>query len=361
MAGSPLKRERREVAAATQRAKTRAKRFDRVARETALRRAEEIGSSAAAAEIGVSPATLRTWRRRIALQPVSEPVSAPESPPEPQRADPISTDPQIAAEHRIRAAHAAAGEALAEVRAAISRGLAKDARDLAVVYGVCSDKSAAAEKLLLTLREAEPRINEATMVGLVRRLEGLLGDLGHSTRDARVLAAIRRWLDGPMPTGSAVVRSIPGHAVEAMPDDDGADDDLANDVVTDATVVEPSTADDDAEPGDTTITASESPDDGEQTADSEPLELVPMHEVPLDFRNRFTLGEAGQERARVAWSEKVRNEKVAAEVREKVAAEAAAKAPRRVPNPNLGKLPAGWDRVGASHSRGRGPSGRAGW
>jgi hypothetical protein len=90
-------------------------------------------------------------------------------------------------------------------------------------------------------------------------------------------------------------------------------------------------------------------------AEPAPLELVALADVPAAFRARFALTDDGAQRARVAWSERVRDR--AREDAER-AAEAEAvtvSAPRRV---RSGPLPQGWDSPGR---RGRGPSGeRAG-
>jgi hypothetical protein len=93
---------------------------------------------------------------------------------------------------------------------------------------------------------------------------------------------------------------------------------------------------------------------------AEPLELVELVAVPADFRGRFALGDEGAERARRAYSERLRDEArrqadvdAAAVEADKVSAAeaAAARAARRV---DLGPAPRGWD----GGRRGRGPSGR---
>ena len=72
MAGRPKTRARRAQEARGK------KRFDGVAREAVLKRAEEVGTAAAAAEVGVPPATVRTWRKRRADAPVPAGVSLPD-------------------------------------------------------------------------------------------------------------------------------------------------------------------------------------------------------------------------------------------------------------------------------------------
>jgi hypothetical protein len=61
--------------------------------------------------------------------------------------------------------------------------------------------------------------------------------------------------------------------------------------------------------------------------DEQVLELVALSEVPAAFRARFELGDAGAERARRAWSERLRDEQRQAREREAQAREAEAAAP----------------------------------
>lgn len=74
MAGRPRTRAKREAQARVK------KRFDPVARDAVLKRAEEVGTAAAAAEAGVPSATVRTWRKRRADAPVPAVVSVPGEP-----------------------------------------------------------------------------------------------------------------------------------------------------------------------------------------------------------------------------------------------------------------------------------------
>ena len=90
-------------------------------------------------------------------------------------------------------------------------------------------------------------------------------------------------------------------------------------------------------------------------AEPEPLELVALADVPAPFRARFALTDDGAERARVAWSERVRDRAREDAERAAQAEAVTVSAPRRV---SSGQLPQGWDSPGR---RGRGPSGeRAG-
>jgi hypothetical protein len=72
MAGTPVRRRRREQREARQRGN---RRFDDLAREAVLERAEEVGPTVAAREVGISPGTIRTWRKRRAD---AVPVAVPE-------------------------------------------------------------------------------------------------------------------------------------------------------------------------------------------------------------------------------------------------------------------------------------------
>jgi hypothetical protein len=75
VAGTPVKRERRERAEAERaagRVRPRAKTVDPATRAAAVTRAEQIGTAAAAEEFGVQQATIRSWRRRSRSEPVSD-------------------------------------------------------------------------------------------------------------------------------------------------------------------------------------------------------------------------------------------------------------------------------------------------
>lgn len=143
MAGRPKTRARREAQA---RVKTR---FDRVAREAILQRADAIGAKAAAAEAGVSMSTLRTWRRRAkAAAPIAK-----GTPPE----DATSVDGLRRAAEKARASSA---RALETADSLLARGLASEGRNASVVASVFGDR---AREL-----EAAAQAAEAHAVALVQ-------------------------------------------------------------------------------------------------------------------------------------------------------------------------------------------------
>ena len=370
MAGSPLRRERREATEAAERASTRAtgvpkraSRVDDATRRAGVARAAEVGAAQAAAELGVRPATIRSWRRKIDSEPPSpaaQPAqSAPAMPTEPAE---ITTVAELSEFARELMTSARASQKAIE--RAVREGKYTGSYHLSLATGIQLDKIAGLVAAVERLRETSGVSSDRELQRLTERLRGFLHEGNIDPNTEPWMALLARWFTGPMPTSTGVsvgaARALPEHAVgsvdgEAMPaDDTGADDDdaEADGPLTDAEVVldEP-TAAGDAEP------TTEPTGDAEQT-DDEPLEMLPMSAVPLDFRNRFTLDAEGQERARVAWSEKVRDEKRATEAREQAAKAAAARPRVRAPSPPVSKLPAGWDR--APRGRGRGPSERAG-
>lgn len=203
MPGSPKKRAKRE--AATRTAVNRCNRRSVAERQDALRRAGEVGTVAAAAEVGVSPSTLRSWRKRLAGELLLEPTAAPvtglvQSPPADGPADPA--DPISAAEARAREGWGAAAEAVGEMRAAVRRGDANAARALSVSFGVCSDKAEKAERLLLDMAERRPRIDDA------------VADLILQAHTAAMRALIRRH--GLSPTLEREARGLVGQELRRL-------------------------------------------------------------------------------------------------------------------------------------------------
>jgi hypothetical protein len=97
-----------------------------------------------------------------------------------------------------------------------------------------------------------------------------------------------------------------------------------------------------------------------EAADAEPLELVELSAVPAPFRGRFALGDEGAERARVAWSEALRDQRrrqadaEAANAQADAASAAEAAAARAARRVDPGPAPRGWD----GGRRGHGPSGQ---
>ena len=356
MAGSPLRRERKEREAAERASaratgvRKRASRVDDATRRAGVARADAVGAAQAAAELGVAVATIRSWRRKIDSEspsPVAQSVEA--TPLAPMEPGEITSVDELSAFARDLMTSARASQRAIE--RAVREGKNTGAYHLSLATGIQLDKIGTLVAAVERLRETSGLSSERELERLIERLRGFLHE-GNIDADKEPWAALmQRWFVGAMPTVAvAPAQQLPEHGVETVTAEAVPDDDTGGEDIEEASVVEP-------EP----TTA-----DAGQTADSEPLELVPMHEVPLDFRHKFALGDAGQERARVAWSEKVRDQlaQAAAEAAERAAAEAAAaaQAPRRVSSARHTPLPRGWEHGGThgGHGRGRGPAGTAG-
>lgn len=194
MAGKPVRRAREGAQA---RGKRRSVAADVATRRAAVERAGVVGAEVAGREVGVAASTVRSWRLRLA----SERVNAPEPVAEVRETQDPSVGPQERAERRAEASAAAMSESVQELRAAIRRGDAVAARNYAVAAGIMSDKAEKLERLILDVREREPKVEAGQIDLMVKRLRGCLGELGHiADRDPLVLAAIKKWFTGDMPT-----------------------------------------------------------------------------------------------------------------------------------------------------------------
>jgi len=285
----------------------------------------------------------------------------------------VPVDPVTAAERRAQAAWEAAGAALERLTLAMTATDSGAARNHAVIYGILSDQSARAEKLLVELRTSHPQVTESVLDAMAFRLRGCLRALGHDPdRDHRVAAVVAVWFTGPVPDTLPPVADVrpaqpsrgavapPQGALPRPPADKPID-------AGDAEPVEPTEADDtpDADDDDddaaTMADADDTPVEPEPEPEPEPVELVEMAAVPAAWFARFKMDPAGRERCRVAYSTQLAKQRRAKQAREqaaKAADDAAAieRAAARAANPPP-PLPAGWDRGGGR----RGPAGRAGW
>lgn len=191
MAGKPVRRAREE---AEGRGKRRGNPRDVATRRRAVKRADEVGSAAAAKEFGVSPATIRSWRARLADASVSsspsEPVVAAQGP---------TGDPVVDAEKRAADAWAVAARALEVASVALGEGDARAARELATVVGILVDKGMKIEEAVARLKERKEELHERIVAALTFRVIGILRELGLSEHDPPVVAATKVWLNGPMP------------------------------------------------------------------------------------------------------------------------------------------------------------------
>lgn len=178
-------------------------------RAEAVRLAGEVGAAEAGRRLGLPAATVRSWVHRsgavsaargvVERPAVSAAVSVSASVLEDSA--PESSDPIVLAEGRARSSWSAASETIVELRNATARGDALAARHFSAAFGVASDRADKTERLLLHMLEVRPRIEQAQVDLMVKRLRGCLGELGHNPeRDPLVLAAIKKWFTGDMPT-----------------------------------------------------------------------------------------------------------------------------------------------------------------
>jgi hypothetical protein len=356
MSGTPVKRQRR--AERERAASGRAQASDPATRVWAVQRAAEIGDERAAAEVGVSRATLRSWRRRLKAEGASVSAGSSGAAVSVPAVSPVAADGDelgmVEAELvEVRAARAAALErsiALARAGNDLSaQHAARAARDFAVAA-----RSLAGEVVLL--READVRIGAAGN----ELLEAVLREFFEAA-GVPLSLAVRRLLGGVLRAhgddspggvdfaelGERARVELAQHFARQVPASDAPVGEDRGDG--DAPEREPvgrvaSCA--------AKVTAS---DDGDRQADAEPLELVPMSAVPADFRSRFALGDDGAERARRAYSERLRDQQRRRDAEKAAEATTASERPR-VP---ADRIASEWDRP--PRRRGRGPSGeRAG-
>jgi hypothetical protein len=146
MAGSPLKRQRREAAEAAR--GKRASRVDVATRGLALQRAAQVGDEQAAKEFGVKQATIRSWRRRAKAEPApTASVGMPEAPASVvegvERQEGPAERRATAARLRRDAADARllGHEARAQSRTQAAAGDSASARNTATVAGIMISRS----------------------------------------------------------------------------------------------------------------------------------------------------------------------------------------------------------------------------
>jgi hypothetical protein len=215
------------------------------------------------------------------------------------------------------------------------------------------------------LRESSARVSQAEGARLIEVLDSWGGSLGvpwGSTAAPRRLLGemLRRASGGGVSDGeigrlaeaarSELMRSYAVQLAAAVPAAlDGEDDDLD---ALDAAPVDEGVGRELARS--VASNGQPSPPD----AEPEPLELVALDAVPAPFRARFAMTADGAERARVSWSERVRDRAREDAERAAQAEAVTVSAPRRVSSGRAAQLPQGWDSPGG---RGRGPAGeRAG-
>jgi len=305
----------------------------------------------------VSRATLRSWRLRLKAESPAVPVSvAPggvAAPSVPVVAGGEESELERA-EHELAGARRARDESMAR-----SRELQLEGSDATALHaGRLAREYAQAAKALAgevaILRQESPRVEAAQAQLMAGVVESFLRALGIPW--SKPFRALLRGLVlgrdgsedgpdiGPLAERAAselrerLLRGVEVASVRHAPDD--------GDV--------PERVEEVRHVGRTSTVAGDAGEPDPDPDDDEPLELVAMGEVPAAFRSRFALTDDGAERARAAWSVKLRDQRRARE-------DAARAAEARVSPPSAvtaGPLPHGWD--GSGRRRGRGPADRAG-
>jgi len=159
MAGSPVRRARREAEARERAAAAgRAKRVDPRLRWRALKRASETSDRQAASEFGIKQATLRTWRRR-----------AKDEPPPPEPVAVVQEDrPEVLRREADRARQAAA-RAYDSADRLLGKGLAGESRNATATAASFDERAAKLEDLA--------RVEEAHRIAITQAEGELLARL----------------------------------------------------------------------------------------------------------------------------------------------------------------------------------------
>jgi transposase-like protein len=156
VAGSPKRRARREAASRVVAPGVRAGVTDPASRAAAVDRAGRVGAGVVAAELGVSPATIRSWRRRL-KEAGGVPVLAP------GKAPVVPAPPAVRVEG---GAVAQLEETAAQARQIVADAAARTRQLTALGHDVGARESAATAKLWSgTLRDVEAALATALASG----------------------------------------------------------------------------------------------------------------------------------------------------------------------------------------------------
>jgi len=183
MAGRPRTRAKREAVASRGR-----KRFDSVARAAILKRAEVVGAGVAAAEAGISAATLRTWRKRLADAPERELSSLPQE---------AGGESEGSRAERLRAeaekARRSSARALDQADSLLTRGLASDARNASVAVGVFAERARELEEAARAEELHAVALGEAMGKLVIAAIERGFEGLGLPVPQTFVAELLRGW------------------------------------------------------------------------------------------------------------------------------------------------------------------------
>jgi hypothetical protein len=181
MAGRPVKRQReREASLAAQqaagRARPRAKNADVATRRTTVERAAKIGDAAAAAEVGVSSATVRSWRRRLKAEAANPAAVTTQSVD--MSSAPVDGDAIAQMRNTAGLARDLAEEAARQSQQAMRVGDAIKVRELSASAKMWAATAASLEQAGAVAASAEIRLTEAQahlMAALVKNYHAAVG------------------------------------------------------------------------------------------------------------------------------------------------------------------------------------------
>jgi len=192
--GQPITKARREA----ERKKLRATgRFTDAQKRVILTRSETVGPKLAAEEAGVSAATLRTWRRRLAQAPETTPV-----PPANDAGDAAPASRAAGLRAEAQAEREAASRALQTSDTMLARGAASESRNAAVVAGLRADRAAELEASARAEELHETALSRATAEAVLDLVRFVFGDVGLPVPLALFRERLASW---PNPAPSDVV------------------------------------------------------------------------------------------------------------------------------------------------------------
>lgn len=182
-------------------------------RLAAVAQAEVEGSAVVAARLGVSAATVRGWKhqqgkRKVGGEPSGVGVApGPLVPLVPSEGGAVGTvgtvlpqDPLEAMAVQAGDARRMAGEATRQAANALTLGESVKVRELAAAAKLWGQTAKQLEDDIHASQQAQPKITEAILDELERRLRGCLAQLGHDPdRDPQCVIAIKAWFTGPTP------------------------------------------------------------------------------------------------------------------------------------------------------------------
>lgn len=203
-----------------------ARRQQRERRARILARAAEVGDDQAAAEAGVTVATLRRWRGESEPQPVSVPdpdseqeAATPEveqrPEPDPQAVKDAQKPRRLSDIDRMRqaanAAQIVAARAIRKTNEMFDAGRASDARNVAAAGGIWADKAAKWDQLIADaedrLERQQAQLADEIAQQILDRMRRLIETLGVPLEHDAIRAVVRAALLDEEPAADVVARA----------------------------------------------------------------------------------------------------------------------------------------------------------